>query len=159
MPRHTVANAISFSKALDRSIHTMEKKWIKRNQKLVTQSMRRLIAKTPVHTGRTVRSYMASNGTAKHTNKSEGNPVEATNKLPLGAEQLRGRAAAEALATLSSVNFSDPYDVFFITNNSPAVAGLEVGALPAEPYTPRSPQGMFGVTLQEITALADLGIL
>ncbi len=160
MAKGVVVNAVGFINGLDRSIERFEKKWEKRNRILVNQAMRRLIAKTPVHTGQTVRNYVASNGRpASGGVKSGEKAVERTNTLALGTEQLRGGAEAEAISTLAAVDFSNPYDVFFITNRSPAVAGLEVGALPEEPFTPRSPQGMFGVTLQELTALLDTGLL
>lgn len=155
-----VKNAVSFNKGLDGAIARFERKWIMRNKKLVTQAMRRLISKTPVHTGQTVRSYVATNG-APYSGpaKSPSLPVEPTNKLALGAEQLRAPAEGVALSTLAQVDFSNPYDVFFITNRSPAVAGLEIGALPKAPFVPRSPQGMFAVTLQELSALLDSGAL
>jgi hypothetical protein len=80
---------------------------------------------------------------------------EPTNKLPLGAEANRGRAESISKATLATVNYSDPYQVFWIVNKSPNIGGLEAGELPTKPFTPRSPQGMFGVTLQELAALLD----
>lgn len=160
MAKSVVSNPIGFNNGLNASIKRFEKKWMMRNRVLVSEAMKRLIAKTPVFTGQTVRNYVASNGRPYSGEvKSGSHPVEATNKLPLGVEQLRGGAAAEAMATLASVDFSDPYDVFFITNRSPAVAGLEIGALPQAPLSQRSPQGMFGVTLQELTAMLDLGII
>lgn len=155
-----VQNPGGFTTSLNRAIERFERQWIKRNKILVTQGMKRLIAKTPVYTGQTVRNYVASNGTAFSGGTKDGaNPVEPTNRLPLGAERLRSAAAGEAIATLAAVDFSDPYDVFFITNRSPAVAGLEIGELPGPPLSSRSPAGMFGVTLQELTAMLDLGIM
>lgn len=160
MARGVVVNAVGFNNGLNQSIERFERKWQKRNRTLVHEAMKRLIRRTPVHTGQTVRNYVASNGRAASGGVIAGEkPVERTNKLALGTEQLRGGAEAQALSTLASVDFSDPYDIFFITNRSPAVAGLEIGALPEEPFTPRSPAGMFGITLQEIKALADTGLL
>lgn len=154
-----VINAGSFNSGLDRSIVRFEKKWMKRNQILVNAAMKKLIARTPVHTGQTVRNYIASNGNPASGGVIAGEaPVERTNSKSLGTERLRGGAEAQAMATLASVDFSDPFDTFFITNRSPAVGGLEIGALPKEPFTPRSPAGMFGITLQDIAALADQGL-
>jgi len=160
MPRgSTVINAVGFNSSLDRTITRLEKKWMKRNQTLVNTAMKKLIARTPVHTGQTVRNYIASNGNPASGGVIAGEaPVERTNSKSLGTERLRGGAEAQALATLATVDFSDPYDTFFITNRSPAVGGLEIGALPKEPFTPRSPAGMFGITLQDISAIADRGI-
>jgi hypothetical protein len=160
MARATVSNAVGFINGLDRSIARFEKKWTARNKVLVDTAMRKLIARTPVYTGQTIRNYVASNGSPASGGVKAGEaPVERTNRLSIGTEKLRGGAEAQALATLASVDFSDPYDTFFIVNKSPAVAGLEVGALPAEPFTPRSPAGMFGITLQELAAIVDQGML
>lgn len=101
-------------------------------------------------------SYVASVGQPATSGVSQGfEPVEATNQLPLGAETLRPRAERRSKATLATVNYDDPFQVYWITNDSPNISGLEAGELPEEPYTPRSPQGMFGVTLQELTALLE----
>lgn len=123
---------------------------------LMGAAMVRLIRRTPVHTGAAVMSYVASSGQPFSGTASQGyRPVEPTNKLALGAEQLRSSAAAVAMATLARVNYNDPFQTYWITNNSDHIAGLEAGELPEEPYTPRSPQGMFGVTLQELIALLE----
>lgn len=101
-------------------------------------------------------SYVASSGQPFAGAASGGRaPVEATNKLALGSERLRGGAEAVAMGTLARVNYSNPFQVYWITNNAPHIGGLESGELPEEPYTPRSPQGMFGVTLQELIALLE----
>lgn len=155
-----VMNAREFMAGLDKFVGRFQQRFQKRNRILVTQAMRRLIRRTPVHTGQTVRSYIASNGRPITTGPAPaGKPVEPTNPLPLGAERLRGGAEAQAVATLNSVSFDNPFDVFYIVNKSPAVAGLEAGELPEEPYTPRSPQGMFAVTLQELSLLVNTGLV
>ena len=124
---------------------------------LVTEGMRRLIRKTPVNTGQAVASYVASAGTPTSRVANRPEPVEATNRLALGQEKLRGQAEAAALATLSGINYDDPFQSFYITNAAPHIGGLEHGSLPGAPYTPRSPGGMFGVTVQELLALLSSG--
>lgn len=153
-----VANPGTFISGLDRSVERFEKMLSKRVRALVSEGMRRLIAKTPVYTGQAVANYVATGG-APYSGpvKSGGDPQEGTNAMPLGPEKNRAGAAAGALATVASVDFSDPYKVFYITNRAPHIGGLEAGALPREPYTPRSPAGMFAVTVQELMALLNSG--
>lgn len=151
-----VMNEKQFSLGLDRSYDNFEKKWIVRLRKVMEKGMINLIRRTPVHTGQAVRSYVASSGTPYGGGSaSEAKAVEPTNKLPLGAERLRSSAKGTAMATLASVDYSDPFAVYWITNNAPHIGGLEAGELPSKPYTPRSPQGMFAVTLQELAAYLD----
>lgn len=151
-----IENPISFSKGLDASYDRFENKWKIRLQKVMKKAMINLIRRTPVHTGQAVRSYVASAGSPYGgVAGAKPEPVEATNKLALGAERLRGGATGVAMATLATVDYSDPFAVYWITNNAPHIGGLETGELPAAPYTPRSPQGMFAVTLQELAAFMD----
>ena len=156
MARSIVANPKSFNRGIDQFYKRFEKKFKIRMQMLMEAAMVRLIRRTPVHTGAAVMSYVASVGQPFAGGASSGRkPVEATNKLALGSERLRGGAASVAMGTLARVSYNDPFNVFWITNNSDHIAGLESGELPNEPFTPRSPQGMFGVTLQEIIALLE----
>ena len=153
-----VSNAKAFNAGLDRSVQNFEKRFQNRVKRLMSEAMLRLIRRTPVHTGQAVRNYVATAGTVYRGPVLGGNnPVEATNPLPLGPEQLRARNEGQALATLYGVDFSDPYRVFYITNRAPHIGGLEAGELPEAPYTPRAPQGMFGVTLRELIALLETG--
>lgn len=150
-----IENAASFIAGLDNYEERFHQMFRKKVRMLVHEGMRRLIAKTPVNTGEAVMNYVASGGTPRSSSKEAGPAVEATNKLALGAERLRPRAAAVATATVGSVDFSDPYNVFWITNSTPHIQGLEYGLLPQAPYSPRSPAGMFGVTVQELMMLLN----
>jgi len=159
MSNSVVANPNQFMRGLDQSYARFEKKMQKRMRIIVTEAMKRLIRRTPVHTGQAVRSYVASSGTPFGGGAaSASKPVQATNQLPLGTERLRGGAAAQAMGTIGMVDFSDPFQNFWITNSAPHIGGLEAGELPRAPYTPRSPQGMFAVTLQELITLLDAGM-
>jgi hypothetical protein len=101
-------------------------------------------------------SYVASAGKPFSGAPATGRkPVEATNKLAIGSERLRGGAKAQAMSTLGSVSYADPFTTFWIVNSASHIGGLEAGELPKEPFTPRSPQGMFGVTLQELISLLE----
>lgn len=153
-----VANAGGFLAGVENYEKRFHKMFQKRVRTLVHEGMRRLLAKTPVNTGQAVMNYVATGGTPYGGPvKQAGKAVEPTNKLPLGAEKLRGAAEAISKATLADVDFSDPYKVFWITNRTPHIGGLEYGELPKRPYTPRSPAGMFGVTVQELMALLGSG--
>ena len=155
-----VTNPKQFNIGLDQYYNRFEKKFKNRMRMLMEAGMIRLIRRTPVHTGAAVMSYVASSGRPFSGASSSGrHPVEATNKLAVGAEQLRGGAEAVALGTLARVSYNDPFSVFWITNSADNIAGLEAGELPKEPFTPRSPQGMFGVTLQELIALLESNAL
>lgn len=159
MSNSVIANPKEFMRGLDQSYTRFEKRFQKRMRVLVTEGMKRLIRRTPVHTGQAVRSYVASAGTPFSGGAAAASkPVQATNQLPLGAERLRSGAANQAMSTLGLVDFSDPFQNFYITNSAPHIAGLEAGELPRAPYTPRSPQGMFAVTLQELITLLDAGM-
>lgn len=153
-----VSNPGEFIAGLERAEERFEKKFRQKVRMLVSEGMRRLIAKTPVYTGQAVANYVASAGTPySGPVKAGGKPQAGTNAMPLGPESNRGGAAAAAQGTVATVDFSDPYKVFYITNRAPHIGGLEAGALPLEPYTPRSPAGMFGVTVQELMALLSSG--
>lgn len=149
-----VTNASQFITGLERSEERFEKMFRNKVRTLVSEGMRRLIAKTPVQTGQAVVNYVATGGAPYGGPvKKGGDAQKGTNSMPLGPERNRGGAAAEALATVSTVDFSDPFKDFYITNKAPHIGALETGSLPAEPYTPRSPAGMFAVTVQELMAL------
>ena len=156
MSDSVVANPRQFARGLDNSYNRFEKKWKIRLKKIMNKAMVNLIRRTPVHTGQAVRSYVASAGAPYGgAAGAKPKPVEPTNQLALGAERLRGGAKNAAMATLATVDYTDPFAVYWITNKAPHIGGLEAGELPSAPLTPRSPQGMFAVTLQELAAFMD----
>jgi hypothetical protein len=153
-----VLNSAAFFAGLDKEVEQVRVIMRTRVRRLVDEGMRRLIEKTPVNTGQAVMNYVATGGAPYSGGvKDAPDPVEPTNHLPLGAERLRGAAAAVATATIAQVDFSNPFGVFYITNKAPHIVGLEHGALPGAPYTPRSPAGMFGLTVQELAAMLESG--
>lgn len=155
-----VSNSVSFNSGLDNSLKTFHEKFEKKVKMLVVEGMRRLIARTPVNTGKAVINYVASVGAPYSGPQLEGfKAVEATNLLPLGAEQLRGPASARPWASVARLDFSNPYKVYWISNNADNIAGLEYGQLPFAPFRQRSPSGMFGITLLELSQLLARGIL
>lgn len=153
-----VVNPGQFIAGIERFEERFEKMFRAKVRKLVSEGMRRLIAKTPVQTGQAVINYVATGG-SPYTGpvKAGGEAQPGTNKMPLGSEMNRGGAAATAMATVTSVDFTDPYQTFYITNRAPHIGGLESGSLPKAPYVPRSPAGMFAITVQELSALLSTG--
>jgi len=158
MSNSVVANPVSFNKGLDQHYKRFEKKFASKMRVLMEAGMVRLLRRTPVWTGQAVASYVASSGSAMSRSAGAPKPVEATNKLSLGAEQLRGPAEARARSTLGNVKYGDPFTVYWITNAAPHIGGLESGSYPTEPFVPRSPAGMFAVTLQELAAMLESGL-
>lgn len=150
-----VRNKAQFLKALDREEDRVKRLFRQRVRKTVSEALRRLIAKTPVHTGATVASYVASTTGATVAHPGFG-VVEPTNHLALGAEQNRPKATAVAEATLHALSFDNPFQRFSITNGSPQAALLEAGLAPT-PDTTRAPAGMFRVTNEEILLLLQRG--
>lgn len=153
---YIMQNAAAFNSGLIRHEKEFNRKFAKRVKILVEQGMVRLLRRTPVHTGQAAMNYVASAGTPSGAGVKEGfPPVEATNRKSLGSEQLRPQAEAVSKATLANVSYEDPFQVFWIVNRSPNISGLEAGELPYAPKRQRSPNGMFGVTLQELLALIE----
>lgn len=153
----TVANKAAFFKALDQYEQKVVRLFRSRVKRVVSEALTRCLAKTPVHTGSTVASYVVQEGIASAGTVHSGwTPVERTNQLPLGSERLRERAEAVALQSLANVNFEDPFKVFTISNAAPQAALLEIGAAPT-PETTRVPMGMFRVTNQELLNLLQSG--
>jgi len=102
---------------------------------------------TPVWSGKAVRNYVWSVGTPDTTVYSaiESGPPGPTNSMPLGTEPRRAANERAALDTLLSIDFSNPFQNFILSNNAEDIEGLEFGLLPT-PERSRSPNGMFGLT-------------
>lgn len=151
-----VLNSAQFLKALDREEERVKRLFRRRVRHTVSEALRRLIAKTPVHTGATVASYVTGTGAGTGFVHPGFGSVEPTNNLALGAEQNRPKAAAVALAKLDALSFDNPFQLFTITNAAPQAALLEAGQAPT-PETTRAPAGMFRVTNEELLQLLQSG--
>lgn len=116
---------------------------------------------TPVYTGETVRNYIWTMNvpfSGVHEAIDSG-PTGATNSMPLGVEPRRAANEAAAGESLHDLSFGNPFQNYILTNNAPAVGGLELGILPGEPLKSRSPNGMFGLTHEYVlTKLRAQGI-
>ena len=102
---------------------------------------------TPVWSGKAVRNYNWSVGqpdTTVHEAIDNG-PPGPTNSMPLGSEPRREVNERAARESLMSLDFSNPFQSFILTNAADDIEGLEYGLLPT-PEKSRSPNGMFGLT-------------
>ncbi len=153
-----VRNKAQFFKELDAAKDQHVERFRTRIRLLMSEGLRRMIARTPVHTGEAVMSYMASTGTPAKAHSRGYDPVEATNQLSLGSEQLRADAAEVAMATLAAVNTSDPFQVYYIANNAPHISDIEHGLPPAPGLNARSaPAAPFRVTTAELLEMLRSG--
>ena len=158
-----VLNKRSFFAKLDALPRKIDRHFAKRIETIMAFAMGSLTKKTPVKSGRAVRNYVATTDypyTGGIMEPLGVGPIEPTNELPLGPESRRPANTAAAVATLKNVTTRpNPYRRYFITNKAPNISGLEHGELPEPPYKPRSPNGMFAVTVQEIIARLQSGVL
>lgn len=142
------SNRKKVERAVRASMARFERTFSARIQNIIEETDRYIKSLTPVHTGETVRNYIWTTGTpfAGVLSPIDTGDPGRTNSMPLGVEPRRDaneRAAAESIRDL---NLSNPFQNFILTNNAPAVAGLEYGLLPEPPFRSRSPNGMFGLT-------------
>lgn len=109
---------------------------------------------TPVWSGKAVRNYLWTTGApaTQVFDAIDNGPPGPTNSMPLGAEPRRDVNERAAHATLTSLNFSNPFQTFILSNNAEEIEGLEYGLLPT-PESSRSPSGMFGLTQNYISEL------
>lgn len=154
-----VMNSDQFLKGLDAFEEQAIDQFRQRVKNTVAEGLRRLMAKTPVWSGQTVANYVVTAGAPYSGPVKPGfAPTEGTNNMPLGTEPNRVQAEAVALASLATVDFSDPFQTYYITNRAPQAALLEIGEAPSKERS-RSPNGMFVLTHTELEALLSSGRL
>ena len=118
-------------------------------------------AHTPVWSGKAVRNYLWSVGVASTQvfDAISNGPPGPTNSMALGTEPRRDVNESASRETLLSLDFSDPFKSFILTNNADDIEGLEYGLLPTRESS-RSPNGMFGLTQNYISEfIRSKGIL
>lgn len=150
------SNKIQFQKQLNSFFPKWKKEFSARLNNISRYAHKTLMSKTPVNEGTTVRNYILTMNTPSSTVYSpiESGPVGQTNNLPLGVEPRRDaneRAAESSLSNLK-IDPANPFVKIYISNNSDSVAGLELGLLPGDPFISRSPNGMFGITMEQLIA-------
>jgi len=155
------SNIPQFKKDINDYFPKWKKEFAKRLNNISRYSHKQLMSKTPVYEGTTVRNYILTMNTPSSTTYSPigSGPTGQTNAMPLGSEPRRPAneaAAAESLNNLK-IDVNNPFVRIFISNNSDSVAGLEVGALPGTPLQSRSPNGMFGITMEQLLSKLNSG--
>jgi hypothetical protein len=145
------------------SIAKLEKRFAHNIEVLIVAIDHEIKSLTPVHTGQAVVNYIWSRDhpvTMVLSALGTG-PTGRTNAMKLGEEPRRHENEAASEATLFSLGIAqNPFGAFYLSNNSPDIAGLEMGLLPGAPMKSRSPNGMFGITdVLFNTLVATQGIL
>ena len=110
---------------------------------------------TPVWSGEALASYVWSAGSPSGEGPREPidtGPPGHTNSMSIGEEPRRNANQQEADESYEKLNFSNPYQYFYLNNNAPHIGGLEYGLLPEDPLRQRSPNGMFGLALALVEA-------
>ena len=107
--------------------------------------------RTPVHTGKSLANWVWSVGTpfSGTIKESTSGDIGQTRNAPLGSEGRRASNQAKVNQTLSSLDFSNPFQVFYLTNNAESIMDLEYGKLPTSKDS-RSPDGMARISMQEL---------
>jgi hypothetical protein len=148
-----VTNRASIEKAVRASMARFERTLGARIQEIVRDADLYIKSLTPVHSGSAVRNYiwtMDDPFTGK-LDAIESGPPGPTNQMPLGPEPRRSANESAAAASISTLDFRNPFGhAYILSNNDPDIRGLELGLLPGEPLKSRSPNGMFGLTHEYI---------
>ena len=116
-------------------------------------------SKTPVWSGQALRNWVWSVGQPNTSPAMEALGTIAkgpTNSMPLGVEPRRPINQAAADASFAQISTRNPYQQFWLSNNSPDIMGLEYGELPTRASS-RSPRGMVRVTVQNLMLALEGG--
>lgn len=157
-----VSNFDAFMKGLRVEEAEIDRKFSITVMHVATLLQEEITRLTPVNTGRTLASYVWSVGTPVEMSIDPilSGETRGTNSMPLGPEPRRGPNMSMSESSFRSLDFSNPYQRFWLANDSPAVAGLEYGLLPdATGFVPRSPRGMFAISVTYVGALLHAGAI
>lgn len=110
---------------------------------------------TPVYSGKTIVNWQFSVGSPAAGVRDEvevpATDWEGTNKMPLGREPRRAANEAIARATFAAMNFSRPFQKYYLTNNHEDAGRLEYGEIPMPPFRKRQPPiGMLGMAVLKV---------
>lgn len=162
-------NAQSFNKRLDRFLPPKIKMMQAKLEGIAYFIQHGLLSRTPVWSGSTVANYQ---WTISAPFMGRISPVETpaegwgyTNQAgrgPLGPEKRRRANEEISSQSLRRINFKAAFGrVIYLVNNDPNFGNLERGVAPYAPpdLLPRSPGGMFGVTMIELKSRLESGTL
>ena len=155
-------NSASFLTRIKQEPKKVERKLLTIVRKSIKYAHQSITSKTPVFTGTALSNYVWSTGSPSSSFSGDpgGGPTGQTNRMALGSEPRRPSAQAKADASRDAVLLTlDPFQKFFLTNNTPHIMGLEYGRFPLPPLNQRSPNGMYRVTLAALKARLASGAL
>ena len=148
-----VLNEAAFIARLNQYPRTLQRNYTKRLKLAIDMVTDRVLSRTPVYTGRTVRNWrwtMDAPFGGVLPAIGSGQPGQ-TSGMALGSEPRRGPNQADAKATKDTLSLGRPWRKFFLTNNAPNVGALEAGVAP-DAQRSRAPSGMLGISLIELEA-------
>lgn len=142
-----VRNRAQVERAVRKSMADFKRKLGNGIQAVCEEADDTIKSHTPVHSGLAVRNYIWTTGQPSTSmfDAIDNGPPGPTNSMELGQEPRRSVNEDAARASLSAIDFSNPFQTFILTNNAKDIEGLEYGLLPT-PQSSRSPSGMFGLT-------------
>jgi hypothetical protein len=155
-----VSNKTEFLNGLRAAVGEQERRFANTVKGIVTTLHHEITMRTPVWSGMALASYEWTIGAPRDgmpTEPVDIGPTGNTNRMPLGPEPRRADNQAVADASLARLSFSNPYVAFWLNNNAPHIGGLEHGELPEAPFTPRSPQGMFNLSVHFVMEKLEAG--
>lgn len=155
------ADTAAFLKGVKGAPERLKKRFRVRVMRVCAFTHDKVTGTTPVWTGTALRSYTWSAGSPSMSVKGDPGGVATghTNAMPIGVEPRRPMAQSEADASLLGLSFTNPYQHFYLNNNTDHIGGLEYGNYPLPPLRQRSPAGMFRVTVTAIHARLQAGAL
>lgn len=149
-----ILNRAAFLKVLDAEEARITRLFRQRVRRVVSAAMHELLRRTPVWTGSAAASYAIAE-TVRHPGFA---PTPGTNEMKLGDEPNRPAAEAVSLGRLAAVDYTDPFQLFTITNGAKHMAELEYGLAP-DAERSRAPAGQFRITNETILAQLRAGKL
>lgn len=127
--------------ALRKVPKNVERRFSKIIQRTVIQIDESIHERTPVWSGRAIRNMIWQKGSP---NSIEFEPIGAGEE----GEGRRGANSAAARSSREALDFKNPFDIYYLSNNARHIVELEAGLLP---YPGKHPAGgMFGMTYAEV---------
>ena len=115
-------------------------------------------SKTPVYTGESLRNWVWSTGSPQGGSSPAigSGPTGHTSTMTLGSEPRRPANQAATDASFATLNTANPYQQFWLANDSENISDLEYGLLPTH-IASRSPGGMVRITVQNLLLALESG--
>lgn len=149
----------SFLSDFEKALDGIKEQIGRRVRDIVYLLDQKLHERTPVWSGQAVRNMIWSmDGNQGEVFAEIPVPTEmgGTSSMALGSEPRRPVNQQAAQATLAELDFSDPFRVYTIANNSPDMPLIEDGSS-GLPGRSRAPNGVFAITVADVMAIIDSG--